>query len=750
MKKIIPLISMAVLLSFCSEEKKLIRRAANSVERSDFDKAISYYDQVLQKNQNSFFGNAGKGVVLSEFMARHEQAIPYLETALKNTPDKTKPILHSNLGRSYHFVGNFERALFYYKEYQKENDPKWADYDEFLTKRIADCRYAIEHPKIALPEHQSIKNIGSTVNTDMPEYTPVFANGNLIFTSKRKDSEKEKKNGIDGRYYEAIYTSKLENGVFSTPTRYELSKSATRLRRSGEAVLSISADGTKLFVYKGGKIYEQEANNPESKPQKMDKTINFNSLQNHASLSPDGKELYFTNAGGDGPGGSDIYVSVKGDDGKWSDPKLLDPIINTSFDEESPYINQNGELFFASNGHPGYGGFDIYKTKKVNGSWTKPENLGQPINSPGDDIYFAMQNNSSKGYYASARPGGFGDLDIYEVHYVSTETTPCNFQDSILVINTVPDGMDPLSYNIQLKLPEEYKNNVRSFRWEVNGEPVAETGNSFKHTFKKPNDYKVTAQLVVYCDTCPQLIGMCAEKNISIDNRVLASNSNSGNENGLNNLTQNKNSKNTLASKNNKNSKSGNGSKTIAQNNRSNTAGANPNEFEDSNDNSKTSGGTSENALRAGNKANKSASPSLTYLSDDELNEINWNVSAAYFDYDDYTLRNDAKAVIDQNIYVMQNKENIWVNLSGYADSRGSAEYNRALSAKRVNSVKQYLISKGIPASRIKETHAYGESQLVNHCSDGVECDESEHQKNRRVKFDVLQSVKAPGSITSN
>jgi outer membrane protein OmpA-like peptidoglycan-associated protein len=131
------------------------------------------------------------------------------------------------------------------------------------------------------------------------------------------------------------------------------------------------------------------------------------------------------------------------------------------------------------------------------------------------------------------------------------------------------------------------------------------------------------------------------------------------------------------------------------------------------------------------------------------LTGINWNVSAAYFDYDDYSLRSDAKAVLDQNILVLKNKDNIWININGYADSRGSSEYNKALSAKRVNTVKQYLISNGVPAKRIKETHAYGETQLVNTCSDDKECEESEHQKNRRVKFDVLQNtVKSPGSIT--
>src|SRR5690349_195303 len=110
MKKLVPLIPIIIvilLMASCSQEKKLLRKASVAVDQSDFDKAIAQYDEILAKNDKSFFGNAGKGIVLSEYMSRHEQAIPYLEKALANSPpDKTKPILNGNLGKSYHFIGN--------------------------------------------------------------------------------------------------------------------------------------------------------------------------------------------------------------------------------------------------------------------------------------------------------------------------------------------------------------------------------------------------------------------------------------------------------------------------------------------------------------------------------------------------------------------------------------------------------------------------------------------------------------------
>ncbi|MCE3260791.1 MAG: hypothetical protein K0S12_2432 [Bacteroidetes bacterium] len=109
MKNLILLSVAAVLAVSCSQEKKLLRKAAVAVEQSDYEKGIKYYDQILSKNKNSYYGNAGKGVVLSEYLAQHEKAIPYLEKALDKSPRKTQMKLNYDLGKSYHHVGNYRR-----------------------------------------------------------------------------------------------------------------------------------------------------------------------------------------------------------------------------------------------------------------------------------------------------------------------------------------------------------------------------------------------------------------------------------------------------------------------------------------------------------------------------------------------------------------------------------------------------------------------------------------------------------------
>jgi outer membrane protein OmpA-like peptidoglycan-associated protein len=725
MKKTVPLVLLALVLSFCSEEKKLLRKASTAVDNSEFDKALTYYDECIRKNDQSFFGHAGKGIVLSEYMGRHEQAIPYLEKAISNSPsDKTKPIIHGNLAKSYHFIGNYKRALQYYGKVQ--DDPTYAEYDQFISKRISDCKYAIAHPEVALPENQQVVNVGGPINTEAPEYTPVLAGGNMYFTSKRQDTPKEKKNGIDGKYFESVYMAKMSEGAFSNPQKVDfvLADRPAKLRSAGEAVASASPDGKSLFVYKEGKIYTSSVDDAQHKLTLADKTINFAELQNHAAVSSDGNTMLFTSEGKNGRG-TDIYISTKNGEGKWSDPVALDNGVNTAYDEEAPYLNESGVLFFSSNGHPGYGGFDVYRTQKVNGVWAKPINLGQPVNSPGDDIFFTLSNNCSKGYYASARPGGKGDLDIYKVHYVITDAPQCKPED-LLTIDATPDPNDPLAYNVRLNVPEQYRNNIRSYEWSINGKPVASTKESFIHNFDKADTYRLSAKVVAWCDTCPQLIGMCREQSVDVKSNILASADNSNDKNA------NDKSKSGVAGKNAK----GKASKGAKGSTDPNAVAGSPVAGNAGPNSTGSSNSFAENSLSAG------------LLSESDLKLINWNTSSAYFDYNDYNLKDETRSILGQNLEVLKSKQSLQVIIHGYADARGTPEYNKQLSAKRAEAVKKYFVSQGISSKRIKSIKAHGEDELVNNCGDNADCDENQHGQNRRVTIDVINPSKG-GDITS-
>jgi|GEM_PF-1473332 len=695
MKKLLVVIAALFFLVIvsCSGEKKLIRKASNAVDVYDYDKALTYYDQVLAKDSDSYYANAGKGIVLSEYMGKYDQAIPYLEKAIKKSPSKTSMKINNDLGKSYHYIGNYPRALYFYEKttpYNKVDNP---DYDMFLYKRIEDCKYALEHPSIAPPEEQSVKNAGPVVNTDMPEYGPVYTHGNLIFTSKRKDDPKEKKNGIDRRYFESMYISSYKDGEFSPVRRFTRPDYAEEsdFKKGGESVVSASPDGKTLYIFKQSKLYEATLNDSTKNERLMPGNINFSYLQSHAFVSPDGKTLFFTSMSDRGLGGLDIYKSIKDENGRWGDPQILPGIINSGYNEDAPYMTEDGTLFFSSNGLPGYGGYDVYKTRMVNGEWTEPQNLGQPINTPGDDIYFALNPNSSKGFYSSNRPGGKGDMDIYQVHYVSTDIPECKSIDTLLTIYAVPNPTNSMSYHFSVNVPDPYKSNVRSVSLNVDDQNFNVASAGKEYTFKSANTYIVSAKAVVYCDTCPSLITICSARELAVGENMFAESD-----------SVLKRQADLAAGSYNKN-------RTATQ---------------------------KEKAL------NNYSGTTSTELSMEQLKTLGWNSLSAYFEFDKALLDEDAKKLLDENIVVMRKNTDLVVVINGYADARGTAVYNKNLSARRASSVKNYLVKNGISKYRITAINAYGESRIENGCTDDVICTEEQHQLNRKVDFKVLSNTK--------
>jgi outer membrane protein OmpA-like peptidoglycan-associated protein/tetratricopeptide (TPR) repeat protein len=568
--------------------KKYLRKAEKATGRIEYAKALEYYNKVLDSDPNSYEANAGKGMVLGEFMERYEQAIPYLEKALAKSTKDTLLTIYYTLGKCYHYQGDYNRALYCYNKlqgYEEIGNPMFA---VFLRKNIADCYYGLEHKTQG---KQYVQNSGPVINTPNPEYAPVIMNKNeLVFTSKRKDDDKEKLNEWDGKYFESMYTSNIENGKLSTPKRFTRPdlKNDSKFPKYNESTISISLDGRSLFLYKSGDIYVVPVNDPAKKPRKLDKQINLSRYQNHAVLSKDNRTIYFSSESRKGYGGTDIFMSVKNDKDEWSEAQMLDSTINTIFNEDAPFIGEDGTLYFASNGHPGYGNYDIYKTRMENGKWRIPENMGQPVNSPGPDLFLSMVNKT-EGYISSDRPGGFGDLDIYTIDF-----------DPQLKRDSVPDPL------LAIKEPK-----------------------------LKPEKTKDTAS------------------------------------------------------------------------------------------------------------TNK-------YLSDKELKNLGWINSPLYFNYNTHTIRNDAIATLDHNIEILKSNKKLMIIINGYSDARGQERYNINLSSNRAMTVKQYIISKGIDRNRIKSTEGFGESGLLNNCGDGVECDEAQHQMNRRVEVRILnENYKPKGMVLS-
>jgi hypothetical protein len=205
-------------------------------------------------------------------------------------------------------------------------------------------------------------------------------------------------------------------------------------------------------------------------PELMTERINSASHEPSASISPDGHDIYFTSDREGGMGGRDLYRIRRLPDGTWSFPLNLGPEVNTPFDEDAPFLHSDGvTLFFSSTGHGTMGGYDIFKTQCLDpdqNGWSKPENMGYPLNTVNDDIYFCLSEDGTTGYFSSERDGGFGAQDIYEVIFPGSQI------DYVAVLGVVTDNNDePVRARLVVTDPvnEEivgvYNNNVRTGRY---------------------------------------------------------------------------------------------------------------------------------------------------------------------------------------------------------------------------------------------------------------------------------------------
>jgi tetratricopeptide (TPR) repeat protein len=195
-------------------------------------------------------------------MDKYEEALPHLEIALKNSKPDTLPDLLFALGRCYHFTGNFTKAETIFSELYviaTRNKSEDTFYINDLKKKTEDCEFAENKTAVLVDENIYVGNLGTKINSEMPEYVPTInGNSELIFTSRRKDSEKEKRSKIDDKYFENMYVSKLENGRPTSVKTYTLSDNLKiSTNKKHISIISTSHDGKTIYLFKDNKIYEK-------------------------------------------------------------------------------------------------------------------------------------------------------------------------------------------------------------------------------------------------------------------------------------------------------------------------------------------------------------------------------------------------------------------------------------------------------------------------------------------------------------
>ena len=351
-----------------------------------------------------------------------DKAIKYLEKAILNTDEKYKegsfretqaPVdAYYFLANAYRVNKQLDKALEIYSIFKELLDPKVYNSD-IVNKQIESCLNAKKLQQN--PLFLKYNNLGDPVNTRFSDYNPVVSGDGtkMVYTQALQ-------------FFDGVFFSEKVNGTWSMPMDLTFQLGVDE----DLYPCALSWDGTTLYLYKldnyVGNIYISHfSDGIWSSVEKLNENINDKYWESHACVTKDENTMYFTSNREKGTffGGLDIYKSVKDSIGEWGPAVNLGPNINTEYNEETPFITEDGQtLFFSSYGHFNTGGYDIlYSTKLDSGEWSKPLNMGYPINTPDDDLFYAPLGNGDFAYYSQYSNEGMGERDIFLLEIFSEE-----------------------------------------------------------------------------------------------------------------------------------------------------------------------------------------------------------------------------------------------------------------------------------------------------------------------------------------
>ena len=624
----------------------------------------------------------------------------------------------------------------------------------------------------------TVKNC-NRINSAALEFSPAFYGNGMVFVSSRKRTgEIDKATGET--YFELYYADFDEEGMPIHPAPFSAEINSDR----HEGQVSFTKSSDKMFfsrnniskgVPQAGKddtvrmrVYEAFKGPYDWERVRPLPFNNLNYSCMHPSLNYDGTRLFFASNMPGGYGKMDIYF-VDWDGSKWSDPINLGPEVNTSGNEVFPYIHDNGALFFSSTGLRGLGGLDLYMIDLSGSEWGKVINLGQPFNSKADDFGLILDKESTRGFFSSNRNGGSGKDDIY--------------------VFEAPNGLQGLKPVIQATLRitaiDEDNNatmpnvNIRVFERANDG--LIKDGNTYAATLVPANDQSQDLIMRLNRKNDEELgnpttvTGRDGSSTINLAvNRdyVLLISKTGFKTQELPFTPKAQNLKNTmdvrmahinciplrglaLTDKYEKpipNTKiriisNCNGQEVLLTSNLDGT-------FDHCLDlgctytilAEKYGFKTSQTQLSTENvRGSRSFSISMHLVpTNDEVMRkplaegtiiVMENI---YYDFNKAAIRTTDARDLEALTRLMLKYPTMEVELGAHTDSRGTAEYNMQLSQRRAEAAKEFLVRKGVVANRIRTT-GFGETQIRNHCKDGVECVEKEHQFNRRTEVKVLK-----------
>ena len=690
MKKLFTIFIICSLYSVYAQDD--LKRADYYFERAFYSDAIPLYEQLLPRNKSSrLIKNLADSYYHTFNMKAAARWYAYLAS---NYGDKVGEEYHFKWNQSLKANGELDEAyqvLVDYYSRQNQSDK--------VNQLNASINY-LENVS-AIGQRFNIENLG--FNTPTSEFGAASIDSILVYNATRKNSGKIYRwNNLN---YLDIYSHPLDKLMMGDSLSAPFSKTVNTKMHEGTFAITKdrktiyftrnSKNKTDIKKIKNLKIYKAEWN--ESDWGNITE-LTFNNDEystEHPVLSSDETKLFFASDREGGFGSFDLYYVDIRSDGSYGNPINLGKEINTDKKEQFPFLDNQDNLYFSSNGHPGYGLLDIFLSKNENGSFQKPDNLGLPLNSGFDDFSIWLYHDGEKGFFSSNRPGGKGSDDIYSF----TETKPLLIEDCrqfIAGILTDKTSTMPIA-NGKIQLLNASGTLISDLMTGADG--------SFHFEISCASNYMIKGSKTGYEDNS-KTIASTKERNKSNDGSLALFSFQEKEKQRLANEEELKEARLLQEQKVRE-------AKLLAETKAKEKA-----------------------KKQVAQKIQETIEAEEAIVKEKERTII--KTEEIHFDYSLWYLRRESRERLGKVIQIMMDNPGMVVEIGTHTDIRGNSAYNKELSQKRADSARDFLIKNGIGPDRVI-AKGYGETQPMVKCKTEADCSEEDHEWNRRCEFVIVK-----------
>lgn len=429
MKSIYLIVGLSLVLTSFGQNKKpslLFQKAMSEKGLNHIDPALELLNQAITADPDDLLSRFQRGIILEEFKKDFKSALDEFNI-IKTKNDTFSLLVRRHIADCYFRLQNYKAAHQMYQAYLNQPGVILSK-NKDINIKMNNCDFA--EANMQFKKNIQLVNIGGGVNTEAMEYFPsLSADETQIYFTRKKDNSLTTDEDI---YVANLVDNKYQNASpVNGPINTEENEGAHTIAPGGKYLLFTACNRKNEFYNTNScDLYISKLiQNTWGKPNNLGSPVNTSAWESQPSISADSKTLFFSSNRQGGYGGLDIWYTKMNEKGQFEEPINAGPMINTPWDEDKPFLHPDGQtIYFVSNGHAGFGGKDIYKTKLIGSIWLTPYNLGQPINSPDDENGIFVNAFGNKGFISAVRPEGKGNSDIYMFDLpADIQPTPVSF-----------------------------------------------------------------------------------------------------------------------------------------------------------------------------------------------------------------------------------------------------------------------------------------------------------------------------------